>query len=81
MAVNLTIHVKREIFLPRNNICHVAYFMYASIHVKTRSGIIMKKMKGLTLKVNRLTFKCCNFNIQYMTVTTEKKGCMVFPEI
>ena len=55
--------------------------MYASIHVKTRSGIIMKKMKGLTLKVNRLTFKCCNFNIQYMTVTTEKKGCMVFPEI
>ena len=36
-------------------------------------GKIMKKMKLLTLKDNKLIFKCCNFIIQYMTVTTEKK--------
>ena len=38
----------------------------------------MKKMKVLTLKDNRLIFKCCNFIIQYMTVTTEKLAVVSF---
>ena len=78
MDVNLTIHVKREIVLARNNIYHVVYSVHASIHVKILWGIIMKKMKVLTLKRNRLIFKCFNFIIQFMTVTTEKMAVWSF---
>ena len=39
---------------------------------------MMKKMKVLTLKDNRLIFKCFNFIIQYMTVTMEKMAVWSF---
>ena len=38
-------------------------------------------MKVLTLKDNRLISKCCNFIIQYMTVTTEKMAVWSFQKL